>query len=119
MSAMMLQIFRDVLECQLARILAAPVGQAGADGLGVLESGNIVAAIAPVLGDRLATDVTELLRQQVRTAANHELLFGSLQVRLISRWNAALQEFVSLGRKRLFEVFEHQGVQIVYSSWNV
>ena len=46
------QILHDVLERQPRRILAAPIGQAGADRLGVLEAGNVVAAEAAILADR-------------------------------------------------------------------
>ena len=48
----------------LRGILAAPVGQARADRLGVLKAGNVVAAEAAVLGDRLAADVLQPLVSQ-------------------------------------------------------
>ena len=51
------QILHDVLERQPRRVLAAPIGQARADRLGVFEPGNVVAAEAAILADAAAADV--------------------------------------------------------------
>ena len=50
----------DVLERQLRRVLAAPVGQRRADRLGRFVAGNVVAAEAAVAAERAAGDVLEL-----------------------------------------------------------
>ena len=63
---MAFQVIQDVFEGKFRGLFSTPVRQSGTDRLGVFKPGNIVAAVAPILGDGLTTDVDQFgLRRQL------------------------------------------------------
>ena len=119
--AMPADVVRDVLEGQLGWVFATPVGQPGADRLGIFKSRNVVTAEAAVFGDRLSADVFQsLLIRKLLVRRNNQVLFCSLQLPFQRGWDA--EHVVLVGNvliECLVQIFEHQLFQcrIVFRQW--
>src|SRR5436190_10886621 len=109
-------VVSDVFERQLGRFFAAPIGQTGADRLGILKAGNVVAAEAAELGNRLAANVFQsLLVGQIFVGPtwNNQIFLGSLELTFQVRRNPVQVVIVrNVLVKRLVEVLQDQRLQI-------